>query len=134
MNIDEALTAYILAQPGITALIDRRLYPDDLPEGTRYPAVTCRDISDVKNHAIDGQIKNENPVRQFTVYADTKPEAMAAGAQIEAALNDYTGVMGEIPVQKITLLNALSSTYVSTDGLVKKNTRYLEYQIHFERS
>ena len=131
MEIIEALTTYLLAQTGLTALIDRRFFYDELPQGTIYPAVVCLNISDVKDHTHDGQVTLERPVFQFTSYADTKLGAIAVGNQIKTALRDYTGSMSGIEVQYIKLLNELSSKYTGTDGTASVYTQDQEYEINF---
>lgn len=133
MDIEEALTAYILAQPGITALIDRRFYFDEAPEGDKLPYIVCTNISDVKIHSHDGQNRAERPVYQFGAYAATRAGARALAEKIKSALSDYGGEMGGIRVHWIRLLNEFASQYKASEGLGNTNIVDLEYEVNFYR-
>lgn len=133
MEIEEAFTAYLLAIPALTALISGRLYPSRRPQGALLPAVTYIDVSDEKLHTLAGQSKQESPVKQFTVYAATKPSAKAVANQIKSALVDYSGTMGGLVIQKIELKNEFSSTEENSDGTGFENTIDLEFEITYEK-
>lgn len=133
MEIEEAFTAYLLAYPGLAALISSRLYPDRRPQTSALPSVTYIDVSDVKLHTLAGQSKQESPMKQFTVYAATKPSARAVANQIKLALVDYSGTMGGLVIQKIELQNELSSTEQNTDGTGYENIIDLEFEIVYEK-
>jgi hypothetical protein len=134
MDIEEALTAYLLAQSGLTALIARRLYFDSLKLGTDLPAVVCINISDVKLHTLTGQYANERPMYQFSAYGSTRAEARAVANQLKTALIDYHGTLSGVVVNKIELQNELSSQYVSADGTTKTCIVDLEFEVSYERS
>jgi len=132
LEIEEALTTYLLAQTGLTALIDGRFSFDIRPEQDPLPAVVCINISDVKDHHLTGQTTYESPVYQFTAYATTRAGAMAVGDQLKTALKDYHGTMSGLVVQYIKILNELRNTYTQ-DGMVI-HTYDLETEVYFERS
>lgn len=131
MEIDEALIAYLLAQAGLTALIDRRLYLDERPQNSTLPAVSCMYISDVKEHTLTAQEKLESPMIQFTAYAPTRAEARTVSNQVKAALADYTGTLSGLEVQYIKLVNEFPSTERNADGTVLVRTVDQEYEINF---
>jgi hypothetical protein len=133
-EIEEALTTYLLAQSGLTALIGGRFFPDLLEDDATLPAVVYLNISDVKDHTLDGQLALESPVIQFTAYATTKSAAKAVAAQLKTALSDYHGTLSGITVQYIKLLNELSSVDTSADGMVKVWTTDLEYEVNYNRA
>ncbi len=133
-EIEEALVAHLLAQPGLTALIGNRLYPDLLEDDTSLPAVVYLNVSDTKDHTLAGQLDLESPVIQFTAYAETKAQAKAVSRQIKAALQDFAGTLSGVPVQFIKLLNELSSSSTTADGMVRVFTTDLEFEVNFERS
>ena len=134
MEIEEALTTYLLAQSGLTVLIERRFFYDILPEKCELPAVCVINISDVKDHTLTGQLKLERPVFQFTAYAQTKAQAKNVAEQIKKALQDFQGSMSGIEIQYIKLLNELSTLYTSPDGLIQAYTTDLEFEINYVRS
>lgn len=133
MEIGDALVAYLLAYPGLAALIGTKLEPDSMPPGAALPYVTYMTVSDVKDHTLQGISELEHPVYQFTSYATTKASARAIVNQIKAALSDYHGTMSGVTVQYIQLVNELPSSYVSADGLIKTFTHDLEFKIYYEK-
>ncbi|WP_128426290.1 tail completion protein gp17 [Gudongella oleilytica] len=131
MEIEEALTSYLLGFPELAALIDDKLYPDELPQGIKLPAVLYSKISDVKDHTLVGQNRLESPMLQFTAFAGTKPAARAIANQLKAALCDFQGMMSGIEVQYIRLENELSSLERTPDGTLKIYTEILEFEINY---
>ena len=137
MHIEEAFVAYLLARPGLSALIDCRLYPDETPQKVdikTQPTIVYLAISDSKLHTHDGQSLNEDPIYQFTTYAGTRAAAIATANELKLALCDYKGTLNGVKVQYITLINELPSMEKTPDGTLKIYTVSLEFQINFERS
>ena len=131
MEIEESLTSYFLGFAELAALIDDKLYPDELPQGIKLPAVIYSKISDVKEHTLVGQNRLERPMLQFTVFADTKTSTRAIANQLKAALCDFQGMMSGIEVQYIRLENELSSLERTPDGTLKIYTEILEFEINY---
>jgi hypothetical protein len=131
VEIEEALTTYLLSQSGLTALIDRRFFYDERPENSILPALLCINISDVKDHTLTAQQKLESPMLQLTSYGATRASAKAVANQVKTALADYVGTMSGIEVQYIKLVNELPSTEQNEDGTVKVRTVDQEYEINF---
>lgn len=134
MEIEEAFTTYLLTQPGLTAIIANKFFPEELPQGTTLPAVTYIKVSDVKEHTLTCQVELESPIFQFTAFATTKAAARAVVNQLKASLVDYVGILSGVAIQKIELQNELSNLETSTDGTIKTYTEDLEFQINFLRS
>ena len=136
MYIDEALKIYLLAQPGLTALIGRRLYPMRPPQTVDLrtnTAVSMQTISDYKNHILTGQIAEESPKKQWTVFAPTQLEAFDIAKQIKLALIDFEGSMSGIIIQYIKLINEIPSIETSPDGTVSVHTVDLEFGITYTK-
>ena len=133
MDIEAGLTTHLMAQAGLTALIDRRFSFELAQEGTKLPYVTCKDVSNVLIHSHDGQNVSQAPMYQFTVYASTRASSVLVGTQLKEALSDHTGETGGVTVQYITLENEIKSTYKNADGTILLATLDLEYQINFEK-
>jgi len=135
MEIEDAIDAYLLTQSGLTALIGDRLYTDDADgDNPIYPYVVNISISDVLNHTHDGQNALENPIKQYTVYADTKASADAVAAELEAAMKDFSGTLSGLEVSYITLINRFKSKEKTADGTTSVNYIDLEFEIAFIRS
>jgi len=134
MHIEDAVLAYLKSYSGLTALVAKRIYPDDVPEGDALPAVTYMLISPSVMHTLNGKITLEQPIYQYTAYATTKIAARNVAAQLELALSDYHGAMSGIAVQKIELQGYNSGLITSADGTVKIYTHDLEFEITYERT
>lgn len=131
MNIEEALVKKLLAYPGLKALIGSKIYPDEVPQGTKLPAVFWIKVSDFKEHLLDGQCKTERPVYQFTAQANTKGAVKPIAEQIKKTLCDYQGDLYGIEIQKIEQQNEISSMDKNQDGTVKVYYEDLEFQVTF---
>lgn len=144
MEIEDAIVAYLKTKTGLTALITHQrknaagamenyvaIFADEAPQGTPFPYVTYIDISDVKNHTHDGQLANENPVKQFTVHAASKASSKAVATQLKAALCDYTGMLSGLEVEYITMINEFASKDKTPDMSV--NYVDLEFEIAYIR-
>lgn len=131
MELEEVLTAYLLDYPGLAALIDDKLYPDELPQGIKLPAVIYSKISDVKDHTLVGQNRLERPMLQFTVFAGTKTAARDIANQLKVALCDFQGMLSSVEIQYIKLENELSSLERTPDGTLKSYTEILEFEINY---
>jgi hypothetical protein len=134
MEIEEALTIYVLSQSGLTALIGRRFFFDEAPEKEQKPYIVCLNISDVKDHVFGAQEALERPVFQFSCYADTKLDAKAVAKQIKAAFYNKESNISGLTIQYAKLLNELSTKYMSPDGTKKIDVTDLEYEIWYERN
>lgn len=133
MEIEEALMAYLLTKPTLTALIGTRIMPDDISGGAALPALTYQKISDVKIHTHQGQSKTEQPMIQFTSYAMARPNARAISNQVKSALCDFKGTLSGLTVQHVKLENEISGSETMADGTGKVYTEDLEYQVSFNK-
>lgn len=131
MELEEALTSYLLGYPGLAALIDDKLYPDELPQGIKLPTIIYSKISDVKDHTLVGQNRLESPMLQFTAFAETKTAARAIANQLKAALCDFQGMMSGLEVQYIKLENEITSHERTPDGTLKIYAEILEFEINY---
>lgn len=133
MHIEEAITAYLLAHTGLSALISRRFFFEEMPQNTTFPAVVVIKISDIKEHSLSGQLDLERPTYQFTSFATTKAGSRAVSEQLKLALVDYKGVLSGVVVQKIELQTEISSMEKTADGTLKIYTEDLEFQVNYEK-
>lgn len=135
MGIKEALIAYLLARPGLTALVSNRIHLHELPQGSTLslPAVVILDVSNVLIHTHEGQLDVEMPIKQFTAYGQTQAAADAVADQLKLALNDYHGTLSGLVIQKIELQSEGTDLVTSSDGTVRVCTADLEYEITYEK-
>lgn len=131
MNIEEAMVEYLLNYSGLKALIDDKIYPEEIPQKTKLPAVFWIKVSDNKDHFLDGQCKTERPVYQFTAQANSKGAVKPVTEQIKKALCDYQGILYGVEVQKIELQNEFSSMGKNADGTIRVFYEDLEFKVTF---
>jgi hypothetical protein len=131
MNIEEAMVEHLLNYPGLKALINDKIYPEEIPQKTKLPAVFWIKVSDNKDHFLDGQCKTERPIYQFTAQANSKGAVKPVAEQIKKALCDYQGILHGVEVQKIELQNEFSSMEKNGDGTVRIFYEDLEFEITF---
>ena len=131
MNIEEALVKRLLDHAGLKALINDKIYPEEIPQGTQLPAVFWIKVSDIKDHFLTGQSNLERPIYQFTAQANSKGAVTPVAEQIKKALCDYQGDLHGVEVQKIELQNELSSMEKSSDGTIRIFYEDLEFEITF---
>ncbi len=131
MELEEALTAYLLGYPILVSLIGNKLYPDELPQGVNLPAVIYSKVSDVKEHTLVGQNQLEKPMIEFSAFAGSKKAARSVANQLKLALCDFQGVLSGLEIQYIRLENELSNLERSSDGTLKIYTELLEFEINY---
>ena len=136
MDIETAFVNYLLSKPNITALIERRLHPDETPKDVdlnKQTAVIYQHVSSGFVHTHDGQDKTELPNYQFTAYAPKRPQVKAIAKAFKTALCDFTGNMSGLNIQGITLINELYDTIHPVEGLTVSSCD-MEFQIIYDRS
>lgn len=75
MPWESDLSAYILADPAIVALIGTRMYPLVLPQGVTYPAVSYYLVSVTELRDLSGPIGEEQARITFNAWAETYLQA-----------------------------------------------------------
>jgi len=106
--ISEGLFSHLSAAGGVTNLVGKRIYPLVVPqhvagEVAKMPCVVYARV-DVRRQqkfcGTDGLVRS---VFQLDSYATTYHESITLAAAVRAALVDYAGTMGTVPVQKVFL-------------------------------
>ena len=126
MQIEEAIATHLLAQTDLTSLIGGRFYFDELPQQDTFPAIVAINISDIKEHALDGMLTLEHPIFQFMCIAKTKSSSKSVAEKLKSSLTD----LGDFAVQKIELLTELAIK----DKEIGLYIVHLEYKFYFLRS
>jgi len=94
MTLDEALTKYV--QTLLKKAVEDRVYPAELPQRCKYPAVVYRQIGDDEETTHDGP-STKHPTYQFECYAKTLAEAKSVSDELRLALSGYKGRMPDEP-------------------------------------
>ncbi|MDA8212162.1 MAG: DUF3168 domain-containing protein [Clostridia bacterium] len=94
MIIEEALYAHLNTYANLTALVGNRIYPLVLPQKGSYPAITYQKVSGPRLHALQTDPGTAHPRFQISCWAQTYSKAKAVVKQVQAALQDFSGIMG----------------------------------------
>ncbi len=126
MTIEEGLYAYLSTYLDLTALIKKRIYPQQIPESATIPAVTYFKVSTERpRSSIGGHDSITNTVFQISIFGLTYAEVEAIGDQVHAALLNYSGLMGTVAVQGCFCVSEIDGY----DDTAKEYYQYIDYQI-----
>jgi hypothetical protein len=121
MDLEQVMFDHLTTS--LSAHIAGRFYYDYAPQEIEMPYVVAINISDVKMHTHDGQLRLETPVYQFTVYSETRAEAKTVAEAVKAAMLGFT--------YNARLINELRTTETVDTNQIR--TVDLEYEILYER-
>ena len=99
MSIEQALKTYLLSYAELTALVGTRIFPNTLPEGTAYPAVSFFMVSGGRDH----QTPIAYPTYQLDIWAQSKSAILSVADALRHALQRYKGIMSGIEVEQISI-------------------------------
>ena len=100
MNIDEAVYAHLIAFPGLSALINKRVYPIVMPINVVLPAVSVQRISTERVHAFQADTGLTSASVQVSIWAKTDTvkkgysHTAAVSEQTRKALQNFSATMG----------------------------------------
>lgn len=87
MTIEEALRAHLIADVGLAALIDSRVYPVQLPQRPLLPSVTYTRISTRPlSHRDAQQPSYSRPRFQLDVWASSYSQCVAVRSALRTAM------------------------------------------------
>lgn len=101
--MEEALIAYLLADSGVAAIADDRVFPGRRPQGAGLPNVILQRISGAPEYADDGEAGLAGPRFQIDCWAETYTDAKLLARAVTARISAFAGTMGAIEVQHIEL-------------------------------
>lgn len=107
MSIETALYGYLSTYAGLTALVSTRIYPLQLPPKPTLPAVTYAKVSGPRIRAMGNTNQGGRPRFQLLCWGETYAGSKAVAAQVQAALEGYSGVMGGVTVRGIDQENEI---------------------------
>jgi hypothetical protein len=108
-TIGEAIYNRAIAHAGLSALIGKRVYPKQTPEGGVLPAVVYRRISAVREHASGSDPGLVTARYQFTGLAQTYSGSEALAAQVRSAFSRWSATDGTVVIQGVFLDNETDS-------------------------
>lgn len=110
------LIAFLLAQAGITALVETRIYPVQRPQGSEFPAIVLQRISGAPESDDDGNSGIAVNRVQVDCYALSYRAVSEIAAAIATALSGRAFTHGATEFQSVTTEDESDTTEMSADG------------------
>ncbi len=105
MGISAAIYSILQAHAGTLALVSTRVYPVIAPQKAALPRITYQIISSPGLHAMGSDPGLKSPRIQVDCWADTYAGADALAVQVLDALQDYSGTIASVTIQRSFLEN-----------------------------
>lgn len=131
MTFEASLSAYLIADPGVSDLVDDRVYPTRRKEKSGIPALTFQRITTRRIYTYDAFEDSsawQTARVQFDCWAYTAEEAFAVGDAVLAALSGYSGDMAGTLLGSSFGVNEID-TY---EGPTKFHRRMMEFEISYQ--
>ncbi len=135
MEINTALFTYLSGYAGLTALVGKRIYPDSLPQSSKYPAISYQQVSETEVDTFNQPATIIGPIYQFNCWADTRAEAKAVAKQLRLAFKNLVGVIGGgggVTIAGVEKINQLDNIEKDADGQVITYNTIADYQIWYQ--
>lgn len=87
MSAHAAILGLLQAAPGLVALVDDRIFPDQMDDPPKYPSVTFQKMG---GRSARGSVKNPGLARasfQVSTWAESRDETVLIAAQVKKALD-----------------------------------------------
>ena len=107
MTIKDEIFTRLTGHSGLSALIDKRVFPGKLPQKYTLPAIVYQKITSPHLYSHDGEAGLAFPRFQVSCMADDPDEAEDVAIQVQAALSGYSDKELTTPVEASFLLNEL---------------------------
>lgn len=104
--MEEAVIAWLLADPALAALIVDRLTPGVRTQGDHLPALVFNLISDLPDYSNDGQTGLTQARIQLDAYGSTYAQAKAVARAANARISGWRAVVGGWTIQGVFQQNA----------------------------
>lgn len=94
MTIEEAISAHLAADAGVSSLVGNRVYPAVAPQKPEVPYIVYTRISSAREHSHDGASGLARPRFQFDCASRSYIGAMELSNAVRLALDAFQGTMG----------------------------------------
>jgi hypothetical protein len=99
--IEQAIRTALINHGAVAALVSARVYPVNLPQATRYPAITYQTVSGSSTYSMDGSSNLANPRVQFDLYAETFDGLVFLKAAVMDCLSGFVGTSANVDIQGV---------------------------------
>jgi Protein of unknown function (DUF3168) len=125
------ITQYLKADATIAAAVGQRVFPNIVPQGSNFPAISYNQVSGVRLYDInDGPSGRAMPRITINSWAIRYLDVRNLADAVRQRLNGFRGMMGSTQVGRITLDNEFD-TYEEEAGLSGIHRVVQDYIISF---
>jgi len=128
MTIEAGIFAHLIGNAGVRALVATRIYPLLVPQDVELPAIAYQRISGPRDHAHDGPSGLALARVQLTFVATSYDGAKSLAEAARAAMDGFSGVMGEMTVGACLLSNEMDQWAVAHEAPVVRHDYLIWYQ------
>lgn len=131
-NIRNAIYTRLTSVAGITSLIDKKVYPTNLPQNITLPAVTFQLLAEDEIETLQTPATMRTAAVQFDCYAATQAAADAVAEAIRTALKNYSGTAASTDIEACRKINKMEMEEKDKDGKIVCYRTMLEYRISYQ--
>lgn len=128
MTIEAGIFAHLIGNAGVVALVGTRIYPLLVPQDAEMPALAYQRISGPRDHAHDGASGLALARIQLTFVAASYDGAKSLAAAVRAAMDGFSGMMGEVMVNACLLDNEIDHWAMGHEAPVVRHDYRIWYQ------
>jgi len=98
VGIEDALVALLGDSTTVSALVEDRIYPIEMPPNTPMPTLVYQQISGPRVHSHSGFSSLAYPLFQISCWGDDYTEAKNLADAVMAALDGYVGTKAGVEI------------------------------------
>lgn len=103
VSIDTGLTAHLIADGPVNALVAGRVHPWQVPQAKTLPGptITYEMVGDASHRALSGPLDRTRPRFRIHCWAETKLVAIDLAAKVRTTLDGFKGTMDDVAVSSV---------------------------------
>ena len=131
ITIEDGIYTEVTSNTAVAAFINTRLYANNMPQNSIYPAITYERIAGMKVHTQGQDSGVAETLYQFTIYSEQFDEAVNIREALRPVLQDFSGDIGSKGVTVLAVL--MDDGGEGYDSSVEKYYQRLDFEIiHLE--
>jgi Protein of unknown function (DUF3168) len=97
MPIESGVYKLLTDDAAVAGLVGTRVYPEELPEGCKWPAILFEFVETLRNPTMDTPGVPQTKLR-ITCYAENIADAAALGEAVLNVLPEFSGMAGDTKI------------------------------------
>lgn len=97
------LAQFLILDPGVSAIVGSRCYPQTLPQAPVFPALSYIQIDAVRVRELEGPAGKARRRIQIDSWAKTNIERWELADAVRSALDGFSGMMGSTEIGSVNM-------------------------------